>query len=140
MKKTATDNSQRHQPTRSTKEVVAELSQKQQLVQSSQKGIDGTSHKQQPTKNYQKVATMNSQKHQCAKTLSQPKNGAAAAWTEGNPDYEPRQPMLPAHELEIVGPSTLALHRHYMRIPVSRLKNGIVVSYKRSHLLRSLDS
>lgn len=37
-------------------------------------------------------------------------------------------------------PATAALHRHYMRVPMAKLKNGIVVSYKCNHFWCLLDS
>jgi hypothetical protein len=61
-------------------------------------------------------------------------------WTEAHPKFKYGQPMLTEAELLSAGTATVRLHDHYLKGCLGNQKNGIVVKYKRSHFLHSLDT
>ncbi|CAL4906881.1 unnamed protein product [Urochloa decumbens] len=69
----------------------------------------------------------------------QPKKDGRTAWTKANPKFKQGQPMLTDAELESAGPATSTLHRYYLQKSKARQNDGLVVKFKRIHLLRSLD-
>ncbi|GJN34839.1 hypothetical protein PR202_gb23538 [Eleusine coracana subsp. coracana] len=128
------DNSRKHKPPKCYETTAALDSQKQLDAKSTQKVVYEISEKQQLTKGSIKDAAA-----AVKEPKKQPKKSEPTAWSAPNPNFKLGQPMLTPKELESVGPATSALHAHYMKTSVAKQKNGIVVTYKGSHLLRSLD-
>ncbi|TVU26010.1 hypothetical protein EJB05_28535, partial [Eragrostis curvula] len=130
----------------SQKSAPAKSSQEVALAKSSQEVAPSkSSQKQQANK---KVANGSSQKQQVDKNAAakepnnQPNKGStiAAAWTKENQNFKFGKPMLSFAELKRAGPATAALHSHYLKGCTANQKNGIVVTFKRNHFLRSRDS
>ncbi|TVU43662.1 hypothetical protein EJB05_10148, partial [Eragrostis curvula] len=75
-----------------------------------------------------------------AATELKPKKVAPAGMTSSNKNFTIGQPLLTADELQSAGPAITALHNYYTRLSMAKKKSGIMVAFKRIHLLRSLDS
>ncbi|TVU24829.1 hypothetical protein EJB05_27289, partial [Eragrostis curvula] len=60
--------------------------------------------------------------------------------TSINPDFSLGKPLLTVDELQIAGAATNALHSFYMKLPLSKKRNDILLHFKRSHFFRSLDN
>ncbi|RLM79854.1 hypothetical protein C2845_PM12G10760 [Panicum miliaceum] len=64
---------------------------------------------------------------------------AASVWTKDNPKYKPGEPMLSEEDLNVVRPSSLTLHNHYMVQSACGVEN-IFVSYQECHFGSDTDT
>jgi len=84
-------------------------SEKQPKFRSKKAGATSAMEKQQK----KATTTANNSKSQLVK---QPKKTVSSPWTQPNPNFKFREPMLTEAALESAGPSCVTLHKYYMRL------------------------